>query len=318
VTEAGVLLPPPARNAPPEAGNSVYLGVQLAVEQMKECSGVFDASLGSKGNETSGKAIVARQRQGDTSNFHFSDNQSQALKQVARILVGIIPELYDTVRSIRVLGEDMTDKIVTINNLHADPENPQKLYDLSVGKYDIVIDIGPSYETRRIESAEQLMHIMQANPQAALPVMDLVYRNLDFTYSQEAADRMKAMIQQQMPGVIPSDEQDTQDPKQQIQAMVQDMQKLMQMHQMTQQENGQLKQMIGALQAEMKNKQGELQVKADGQVLKAQAEAHKAEIGLAQTQIQEHSSIIQQQMQQQAQREAAQAVAGQRANKNAD
>lgn len=316
VTEAGALLPPPARNAPPEAGNSVYLGVQLAVEQMKECSGVFDASLGSHGNETSGKAIVARQRQGDTSNFHFSDNQSQALKHVARILVGIIPVLYDTVRAVRILGEDMTDKIVTINNLHKDPENPQKLYDLSVGKYDIVIDIGPSYETRRIESAEQLMHIMQANPQAALPVMDLVYRNLDFTYSSEAADRMKAMIQQQMPGVIPSDEEDTEDPKRQVQSMVQDMQKLMQMHQMTQQENGQLKQMVGAMQQELKNKQGELQVKADGQVLKAQSEAHRAEIGLAQTQIQEHSSIIQQQMQQQAQREETQAAAGMRVNKN--
>jgi len=316
ITEAAVLLPPPQRNAPPEAGNSVYQGIMLAVEQMKECSGVFDASLGAKGNETSGKAIVARQRQGDTSNFHFSDNQSQSLKHVARILVGIIPELYDTVRSIRVLGEDMTDKIVEINNMHPDPDNPKALYDMSVGKYDIVIDIGPSYETRRIESAEQLMHIMQANPQAALPVMDLIYRNLDFTYSQEAADRMKAMIQQQMPGVIPSDEQDTQDPKQQIQAMVQDMQKLMQMHQMTAQENGQLKQMIGALQTQLKSKDQELQVKADGQVLKAQSEAHKAEIGLAQTQIQEHSSILQQQMQQQAQQAAAQSAAGFRVNKS--
>jgi hypothetical protein len=298
VTEAGTLLPPPQRNAPPEAGNSVYQGILLAVEQMKECSGIFDASLGNRGNETSGKAIVARQRQGDTSNFHFSDNQAQALKQLARVLICMIPELYDTVRTIRILGEDMTDKVVTINNIHKDADHPQYLFDKSVAQYDIQVDIGPSYETRRIESAEQLMHIMQANPQAALPVMDLIYRNLDFTYAKEAADRMKSMIQQQMPGVIPADEQDTMDPKAQLQAMVQDMKKLIDVHQMTAQQLAQAQQLIQALSAQIKSKDKEIQVKADGQVLKAQSEAHRAEIGLAQTMITEHNKNAMQQAQQ--------------------
>jgi len=288
VTEDGALLPPPQRTAPPEAGNSVYQGIMIAIEQMKECSGIYDASLGAKGNESSGKAIIARQRQGDTSNFHFSDNQAQSLKQVARILVDIIPELYDMPRAIRILGEDMTDSVVSINQMHQDPSNPNKLYDMSVGKYDIMIDIGPSYETRRIETAEQLMHIMQANPQAATPLMDLIYRNLDFTYASEAADRMKKLIQTQYPGLIADDSQAVEDPEKQIQAMVQDMQKLMQAHQLTTQQNIQMKQMIDALQTQLKSKNDELQVKADGQVLRAQAESHKAEIDLAKTMIHEH------------------------------
>jgi hypothetical protein len=285
ITEAGALLPPPQRTAPPSAGSDLFRGIELAAEQLKEVTGIFDASLGSKGNETSGKAIVARQRQGDISNFHFTDNQAASLRHMARIMVDIIPEVYDMPRAIRILGEDMTDKIVEINKVHSDSDEPESLYDMSVGKYDICVDIGPNYETKRMETAESLMNIMQSNPQAATPIMDLLYRNLDFTYASEAADRMKALIQNQYPGII----QDKTSPggkptEQQVQAMVQDMQKLMQAHQLTMQENTQMQQLIQGLQAALKSKDAELQVTADGQVLRAQAEGHKADSQLQQTQ----------------------------------
>jgi hypothetical protein len=292
VTEAGSLLPPPQRTQPPEGGQGLFRGIELAAEQLKEVTGIFDASLGSKGNEISGKAILARQRQGDVSNFHFTDNQAAAIHQMARIMIDIIPEIYDMPRAIRILGEDMTDKIVEINKIHADKDEPQSLYDMSVGKYDVVIDIGPNFETKRVETAEALMNIMRSNPQAAAPIMDLLYRNLDFTYANEAADRMKAMIQNQFPGIIQDDKNSGGKPtEQQVQAMVADMQKLMQAHQMTMQENQQMQQMIQGLQQALKSKADELQVKADGQVLRTQAEAHKANTALQQTVVQAQSDL---------------------------
>jgi hypothetical protein len=292
ITESGSLLPPPQRMNPPEAGSSLFKGIELAAEQLKEVTGIFDASLGANGQETSGKAIIARQRQGDTSNFHFSDNQAASIRHVGRILIGIIPDIYDMPRAIRILGEDMTDKVVEINKVHMDAEDPKMLYDTSVGKYDVIVDIGPNYETKRMETAESLMHIMQSNPQAAMPIMDLLYRQLDFTYAGEAADRMKALIQNQFPGIIQEKTQPGGKPtEQQVQAMVADMQKLMQAHQLTMQENMQMQQLIQGLQSALKSKTDELQVKADGQVLRTQAEAHKADTALQGTIVQAQADL---------------------------
>jgi len=280
ITIDSVAVPPPQRTAPPEAGSSLFASVNLASEQLKEVTGIYDASLGAGGSEKSGKAIIARQKQGTVGSYHYVDNQATAIKHMTRIMVDIVPEIYDTERAVRMLGEDETEKIVMVNKMHGDQNDPEKLYDLTVGKYDIVIDVGPDYETKRMETAENLMNIMQSNPQSAAPIMDLLYRNLDFTYAAEAGDRMKKIIQTQFPGVI-EDEEDNQGGKQteaQLQAMVQDLQKVMQAHQMTMQENGQLKQMLSGMQAQLASKQEENQIKADTAVIKAQAEIQKAQI----------------------------------------
>ena len=283
ITEAGNLLPPPQRNNPPEGGNSLFKGIELGSEQMKEVSGIYDASLGAQGNESSGKAIIARQREGDTGNYHFMDNQSASIKHVGRILIDLIPEVYDAPRAIRILGDDMTDKVVEINKLGKDG----KLYDMSVGEYDVVVDVGPDYQTKRVETAENLMNIMKSNPALATPIMDLFYRSLDFTYASEAADRMKKLIQNQYPGMIADDSVQGGEPtEQQVQAMA----------------SGEAKAHAGSpddharepddatadpgLEHCSKSKADELQVKADGQVLRAQSEAHKADVGLKQTALQ--------------------------------
>lgn len=288
VTEAGTLLPPPQRISPPEVGGSIFKGIELAAEQLKEVTGIYDASLGANGQETSGKAIIARQRQGNAANFHFSDNQAASVCHIGRILVDIIPEIYDMPRSIRILGEDMTDKVVEINKIHPDPDDNKKIYDITVGQYDVIVDIGPTYESKRIETAENLMNVMKTNPAMATPIMDLFYRQLDFTYASEAADRMKKIIQAQFPGVITDDDGTTggKPTPEQMSAIVQDMHKMMAAHQMTMQENQQMQQIIGQLQSALKSKQDETQVKADGQVLRTQAEIHKADTELKQTMIQ--------------------------------
>jgi hypothetical protein len=285
VTVDSVGIPPPQRVAPPEAGASLFAGISLASEQLKEVTGIYDASLGQHGSETSGKAILARQKQGSIGSFHYSDNQAMAISHLGRILVDIIPDVYDTARAVRILGEDETEKVVTINKMHPDSDEPGKLYDLTVGKYDVVVDVGPNYETKRMETAENLMNIMQSNPNAATPIMDLLYRNLDFTYAQEAGDRMKYLIKQQFPGIIQEETNEGGRPtEQQVQAMVADMQKLMQAHQLTMQENAQMGQMINQLQAALKSKAEENQIKIDTAVIKAQAEVQKAAMGAQQQQ----------------------------------
>src|SRR6185312_5093895 len=134
----------------------------LSVDEMKATTGVYDASLGSQGNETSGRAIMARNAQADTVNFVYVDNQVKALKRLGEILVDAIPHYYDAERSIRILGADLAEKYVTINKMVTAPDGTQHVEnDLSRGKYDVTVTVGKSYDTARQELAEFAQTVAQ-------------------------------------------------------------------------------------------------------------------------------------------------------------
>ncbi|MTJ81743.1 MAG: hypothetical protein F8N37_12095 [Telmatospirillum sp.] len=167
-----------------------------AQDDLKAIMGIFDPSLGAQGNETSGRAILARQRQGDRGTFHFADNLARAIEHTGRILVDLIPHVYSEERIVRVIEPDGTQLTMPINQPQADGK---VLYDLTVGKYDVVVDAGPSYETRREEAAAQMIELLQAYPQAAPAIADLLVKNLDWPGADEIAQRLQALAQQQQP-----------------------------------------------------------------------------------------------------------------------
>lgn len=163
-----------------------------AADDMKAIMGVYDASLGAKSNETSGRAIMARQREGDISTFHFIDNLNRSIRQVGAILIDLIPHIYSTERVIRVLGEDGTPETVAINK-KVNVNGIEKIYDLTVGKYDLVVSSGPSFTTRREEAAYQMTELLRAFPQAAPVIGDLYAKNLDWPGAEEIAERLKSI-----------------------------------------------------------------------------------------------------------------------------
>ena len=193
-----------------------------ASDDMKSIMGIYDASLGAKSNETSGRAILARQREGDVSTFHFIDNLSRSIKHAGRVIVDLIPHVYDAPRIIRIIHEDGKNESVKINQPHiAESPNQEngggvmgeaeqneqeefvagvtKLYDLTVGKYDVTCEAGPSYTTKREEAADQMMTMLQSFPQAAPVIGDLIAKNLDWPGADDIADRLKAMQQKGNP-----------------------------------------------------------------------------------------------------------------------
>jgi hypothetical protein len=197
-----------------------------AADDMKSIMGIFDASLGARSNETSGKAILARQREGDVSTFNFIDNLSRAIRHAGRILVDLIPHVYNVPRIIRIIHEDGKNEAVQINQQHmardpnveqqAGPQGEQeqreqqefnagmlKLYDLTVGKYDVTCESGPSFTTKREESAAQMMNFIQAVPGSAQLIGDLIAKNLDWPGAEAIADRLKVMLPQQVQGQNP-------------------------------------------------------------------------------------------------------------------
>jgi hypothetical protein len=210
-----------------------------AAEDIKSTTGQYNASLGMGSNERSGKAILARQREGDVGTFHYGDNLTRGVRHIARQLIDLIPKIYDTQRIARIIGEDGETKMVKINPEQPEPVNKivdqngvvlEKIYNPGVGKYDVVATTGPGYATKRQEALEAMAQLLQTNPQLWAVAGDLFVKNMDWPGAQEMAKRFQKTMDPKL--LSNTDENPAlQAAQQQMQAMGQEMQ---QMHQMLQ------------------------------------------------------------------------------------
>ncbi len=189
----------PKREHPPEMPMAFANEAQIADQDMKATTGIYDASLGAKSNETSGIAIRNRESQGDTANYHYGDNLQRSMWHAGRIMIDLIPKIYDNERCVRIMGEDDSEESVRINTVLPGPEGlPIIVNDLSAGRFDVRASIGPSYSTKRMEAADTLMAYLKADP-AALPLIrDLVAKNFDWPGADEMAKRFKNAIPPQL------------------------------------------------------------------------------------------------------------------------
>lgn len=228
------LAPPPVHAAFAQFG-------QLAIDMLKASDGIFDASVGARSNETSGKAIMARQQEGDTATFDYQDALASGIQRTGELLLAALPKVYDTPRAVRVLGKDGAEDWVQLYEEVVDPQTGEAtvLNDLSAGKYDVTVSTGASYDTQRMEFVDALVQLSQGNPLVAQGVPDLIVGSMDFPKADEAAERLKLLlpppIQQalaqkdQSPAVMQLQgqlQQMQQAAEQQFQAMQQEMQRL--------------------------------------------------------------------------------------------
>ncbi len=241
---------------PPPFPQAFLVWSQQQQQGMKDASGLHDASLGIKSNETSGRAIQMRQQEGDVATVMYHDNLNAAISECGRVVNSLIPFCYDTMRTIRVLGEDGETKSLTINN-PLDEKSP----DLSVGNYDVFVDTGPSYTTKRMQAADGMIAFMQAVPESAALIGDLVAKAMDWPDAQQISDRLKAAMP---PQIVNAGEDPT--PEQQ--------QQMMQAQQQQQQQQQVQQQMI---MLEMQSKQA-LTEKAQADAQRASAEAQKVQV----------------------------------------
>jgi hypothetical protein len=209
---------PPMRQPFPQPPVGMIQEAMNAADDIKSIIGIFDAGMGAQGNETSGKAILARQRESDTSTFHFIDNLSRAIRHTGRILVDLIPSVYNGQRIVRILGEDKKPTNVPLGTPTVTPKGVEKIFDLTVGKYDVTVETGASFSTKREEAANQMLELIRVMPQAAGLISDLLVKNLDWNGSEEISERLAMMLPPEIKG---------QNPK--MQAMQQQHQQQMQM-----------------------------------------------------------------------------------------
>jgi len=202
---SGSVLPLPQRAQPPMASSGLLQAKAGASEDIKSTTGQYNASLGMGSNERSGKAILARQREGDVGTYHYGDNLARAVRHITRQIVDLAPKIYDTQRVARIIGEDGETNMVKIDPMQQepvkkiiDPMNPSvvidKIYNPAVGKYDVVVSTGPGYATKRQEALEAMAQLLQGNPQLWQVAGDLFVKNMDWPGAQEMAKRFAKTI----------------------------------------------------------------------------------------------------------------------------
>jgi hypothetical protein len=281
--ENGQPIPPPERSQPPVMAQAYIEGLKISQAEMMMATGQYQAVMGEPSNETSGKAINARQRQGDNATYHVIDRLASAIRYTGRIILDLIPRVYDTKRALMIMGEDGTQ-----TQVHLDPEAPQPhqttldprqppqqpsmnpqqdpdserqqalrtVFNPLKGRYAVVADVGPSYATKRQEAFNAFSQVIAQNGAAFQVIGDFWAKNADFPGSDEMAARLKQGLPPQYKANTPSPE--VQQLTQAAQQMQQHAQELLQK---ADAEIAQLKAQVVHAQEQLKDKSEELKIK---------------------------------------------------------
>lgn len=237
VTDAGGNpLPLPQRAQPPMASSALLQAKIGAADDIKGTTGQYDPSLGQRSNETSGRAIIAREKQSDTGTYHYVDNLARAIRYLTRQIVDLVPKIYDTQRIARIVGLDGETEQVKLDPNQDVPVREikdqqtgvviEKIYNPCLGTYDVMATTGPSYMTKRQEAMEAMAQILQGNPQLWGIAGDLFIKNMDWPGAQEMAERFARTIPPEIKGE--TDDPELAQAHQQLQQMQQQMEQMSQ------------------------------------------------------------------------------------------
>ena len=219
IAEDGSQIPAPQRLNPPPLVPAYIQGMQMSEQQMMMASGQYQAQMGENENAKSGVAINARQRQGDRATYHFIDNLAIAIRFTGKILIDLIPKIYDTQRIVRIMGLDGSIADVMIDPNSPDAVQKRELeqqemdkgnrvaklvFNPNVGTYDVQSDVGPGYATRRQEAWNAFVQIASQNKDFMSIAGDLMFKVADFPMADELAQRWARSIPPNIKGDAPN------------------------------------------------------------------------------------------------------------------
>ena len=184
--------PPPQRLQPEPPPSGVMAAAAGINTDIATLMGIYDPSQQLPGN-ISGKALNGQQQQVDLTNFDFYDNLTKSIAQTGKIILDLIPHIYDSQRVMRIIGADGKPDLVQINQPSQDEQGVYKvMHDMTVGQYDVVMDTGPGFNSKRQAAVEAMMPLVNGNPELFKVAGDLVFRNMDFPGAEVIADRLAA------------------------------------------------------------------------------------------------------------------------------
>lgn len=247
--ENGQPIPRPERMQFGAVPAALSEAMQSDKEDIKAIIGMYQNNLGMNSQEVSGRAILAREKQGNNATFHFADNHSRAIALTGRIIVECAPTFYDTERLVPIIKADDTHEMVTLNQQSVQQDaqgmiQAFKLNDIAQGEYAVTVEAGPSYATQREQTRDYMIQLVQANPAVMQIGGDIIVKSMDFPDADELAERLQLVMPPPIQQHLQSKTQGMKVPPQVAQQMMELQGQLQQMQQgiqQLQQENQQLK-----------------------------------------------------------------------------
>lgn len=186
----------PQRIAPEPPPAGAIQAAMMASQNLQRVLGIYDPGVTQSRMHKSDKTINAEDQQTDQSNFHYYDNLTRSIKHVGRIALGWFPTVYDTQRVMRIIGEDGRPDTVTINEKKMGQEGAiqEVLNNVTIGNYDVVMDTGPGYNSKRQEAVAIFTQMLGTplGEKIAQVADDVIVRNLDVPGADVIADRLAA------------------------------------------------------------------------------------------------------------------------------
>lgn len=269
----GQPVPPPVKVPAGSPDVAILQQLKLIEHDIQTSLGMFRASVGDSQGDQSGRAIRALQGQSDTATFHFPDNLARSIRHLGRILIDMIPRVYDVRQIFRLIGEDGKPGEAII-----DPRQPEAMrqvetssgirtiYNPGVGTYDVVATVGPSYATKRQESSEFMLEISKSQPELLKFIGHILFKELDIN----GADRIAEIFEKMLPPQLQEPKEGQPPVPPQVAAQMAQMQQIMQAMQQELQEAK-----AGTQEAQMKI---QAQSAAEQQRIALNAENAKAQL----------------------------------------
>lgn len=190
----------PQRVDPPQIPTGDVQEAQASEADIKLTTGITSAALGQMSNERSGVAIRERKVEADDATFVFHDNLQKAIRHSARILLELIPAIYDNDRILRIRSAKGETDQVRVNIEH--PITGEKFHDLGAAKFDLVVKAGGNYMSQREEFVDTVGQIISRSPETLQLLGDVFFENMDFPGAHEVAERLSAMLPPQVKAMI--------------------------------------------------------------------------------------------------------------------
>lgn len=120
----------------------------------------------------------------DMASFIYLDNMAKSLKRAGEVWLSMAREVYGSDREVRVVNEDGTDDIALMNAQVVDRQTGRvvALNDLSTGRYDVTVDVGPSYTARRDATVSVLTNVLSTmlpNDPMRPAIQGIILDNID-------------------------------------------------------------------------------------------------------------------------------------------
>jgi hypothetical protein len=208
----------PQRNQQTTDISPLLNAVQAATADLADVTGIYEASLGQESAQKSGVAIENSAKNSDQVIAIMIDNLRRAVVRAMQIGVDMIPFLFDEARSMTYITDDGEEFSIPVN------AGPQELdipglqgrainVDLTTGVFDVVVESGTSYQTRKQEAAQGGIELMAVLPDAQKVVIaPEVVKMQDWPGAKRMARALIASLPPEIQSVL-NDEQTKEDPQ---------------------------------------------------------------------------------------------------------